>query len=236
MTQIWQSSRWNGWNSITPESPSTLPFPMLWFIFMHILNGQIPSDSQVLYCSQKWFWLGNRALAQMLMLFRYLKWGVIDNNFIILWLIAGTTHPAFVCDEILMKQLSSYAMVCVYLLCYITTLHVKHWSIILCNSVVSCQQFPFGCCWCREMIWYPNGCLSPPQMKSTEVDQGLFTDSYCKVCSAQLISESQRVAHYEVRKTTCSLLWGSLTPPPTHTHTPSLGYLRKTSSNTPSVN
>lgn len=36
-------------------------------------------------------------------------------------------------------------------------------------------------------------------MKSTEVDQGLFTDTYCKVCSAQLISESQRVAHYEVR-------------------------------------
>ncbi|XP_016369938.1 zinc finger matrin-type protein 4-like [Sinocyclocheilus rhinocerous] len=38
------------------------------------------------------------------------------------------------------------------------------------------------------------------QMKSTEVDQGLFTDSYCKVCSAQLISDSQRVAHYESRK------------------------------------
>uniref|UniRef100_A0A673L1U4 Zinc finger matrin-type protein 4-like n=1 Tax=Sinocyclocheilus rhinocerous TaxID=307959 RepID=A0A673L1U4_9TELE len=37
-------------------------------------------------------------------------------------------------------------------------------------------------------------------MKSTEVDLGLFTDSYCKVCSAQLISESQRVAHYESRK------------------------------------
>uniref|UniRef100_A0A671QZ86 Zinc finger matrin-type protein 4-like n=1 Tax=Sinocyclocheilus anshuiensis TaxID=1608454 RepID=A0A671QZ86_9TELE len=37
-------------------------------------------------------------------------------------------------------------------------------------------------------------------MKSTEVDPGLFTDSYCKVCSAQLISESQRVAHYESRK------------------------------------
>ncbi|XP_048032623.1 zinc finger matrin-type protein 4-like isoform X2 [Megalobrama amblycephala] len=35
------------------------------------------------------------------------------------------------------------------------------------------------------------------KMKSTEVDPGLFTDSYCKVCSAQLISESQRVAHYE---------------------------------------
>uniref|UniRef100_A0A4W3HEY6 C2H2-type domain-containing protein n=1 Tax=Callorhinchus milii TaxID=7868 RepID=A0A4W3HEY6_CALMI len=27
----------------------------------------------------------------------------------------------------------------------------------------------------------------------------LFTDAYCKVCSAQLISQSQRVAHYEVR-------------------------------------
>ncbi|XDV20933.1 hypothetical protein PO909_026137 [Leuciscus waleckii] len=40
-------------------------------------------------------------------------------------------------------------------------------------------------------------------MKSTEVDQGLFTDSYCKVCSAQLISESQRVAHYEVRPGFC---------------------------------
>ncbi|XP_075881777.1 zinc finger matrin-type protein 4-like [Nelusetta ayraudi] len=38
------------------------------------------------------------------------------------------------------------------------------------------------------------------QMKSTQVDQSLFTDSYCKVCSAQLISESQRVAHYESRK------------------------------------
>lgn len=38
------------------------------------------------------------------------------------------------------------------------------------------------------------------QMKSTEVEQELFTDSYCKVCSAQLISESQRVAHYESRK------------------------------------
>ncbi|XP_078521889.1 zinc finger matrin-type protein 4 [Lissotriton helveticus] len=36
-------------------------------------------------------------------------------------------------------------------------------------------------------------------MKS-EIDQELFTESYCKVCSAQLISESQRVAHYESRK------------------------------------
>ncbi|XP_015982908.1 zinc finger matrin-type protein 4 isoform X3 [Rousettus aegyptiacus] len=34
-------------------------------------------------------------------------------------------------------------------------------------------------------------------MKSSDIDQDLFTDSYCKVCSAQLISESQRVAHYE---------------------------------------
>ncbi|KAG7269435.1 hypothetical protein CRUP_012118, partial [Coryphaenoides rupestris] len=56
-----------------------------------------------------------------------------------------------------------------------------------------------------------SGLLPPPlgqseasgkggKMKSTEVDQGLFTDSYCRVCSAQLISESQRVAHYESRK------------------------------------
>ncbi|XP_067857642.1 zinc finger matrin-type protein 4-like [Heptranchias perlo] len=38
-------------------------------------------------------------------------------------------------------------------------------------------------------------------MKSAgAVDQDLFTNSYCKVCSAQLISESQRVAHYESRK------------------------------------
>uniref|UniRef100_A0A4W4HBM5 C2H2-type domain-containing protein n=1 Tax=Electrophorus electricus TaxID=8005 RepID=A0A4W4HBM5_ELEEL len=37
-------------------------------------------------------------------------------------------------------------------------------------------------------------------MKSAEAEGGLFTDSYCKVCSAQLISESQRVAHYESRK------------------------------------
>jgi hypothetical protein len=36
-------------------------------------------------------------------------------------------------------------------------------------------------------------------MKSSDIDQDLFTDTYCKVCSAQLISESQRVAHYEVR-------------------------------------
>lgn len=44
-------------------------------------------------------------------------------------------------------------------------------------------------------------------MKSSDIDQELFTESYCKVCSAQLISESQRVAHYEVG---CSC---SVTPP-----------------------
>lgn len=41
--------------------------------------------------------------------------------------------------------------------------------------------------------------LAAKQMKSSDIDQELFTESYCKVCSAQLISESQRVAHYEVR-------------------------------------
>uniref|UniRef100_A0A8C0NVG7 Zinc finger matrin-type 4 n=1 Tax=Canis lupus familiaris TaxID=9615 RepID=A0A8C0NVG7_CANLF len=46
------------------------------------------------------------------------------------------------------------------------------------------------------------GPSAPPRslMKSSDIDQDLFTDSYCKVCSAQLISESQRVAHYESRK------------------------------------
>ncbi|KAM4703618.1 zinc finger matrin-type protein 4 [Rhinophrynus dorsalis] len=42
-------------------------------------------------------------------------------------------------------------------------------------------------------------------MKSAEVeveveDGTLFTDTYCKICNAQLISESQRVAHYESKK------------------------------------
>ncbi|XP_058230403.1 zinc finger matrin-type protein 4 isoform X1 [Hemibagrus wyckioides] len=56
------------------------------------------------------------------------------------------------------------------------------------------------------------------QMKSTEVEQGLFTDTYCKVCSAQLISESQRVAHYEVR----TLLFQSVH----HSDFPSVSLLR----------
>lgn len=31
-------------------------------------------------------------------------------------------------------------------------------------------------------------------------DAGLFTESYCNICKAQLISESQRMAHYESKK------------------------------------
>ncbi|XP_045391720.1 zinc finger matrin-type protein 4 isoform X2 [Lemur catta] len=53
-------------------------------------------------------------------------------------------------------------------------------------------------CWRRARCQFPSWALS--LMKSSDIDQDLFTDSYCKVCSAQLISESQRVAHYESRK------------------------------------
>ncbi|KAJ8286780.1 hypothetical protein GJAV_G00043210 [Gymnothorax javanicus] len=42
--------------------------------------------------------------------------------------------------------------------------------------------------------------LDESQMKTTDVQPGLFTDSYCRVCSAQLISQSQRLAHYQSRK------------------------------------
>ncbi|KAJ8347048.1 hypothetical protein SKAU_G00284490 [Synaphobranchus kaupii] len=42
--------------------------------------------------------------------------------------------------------------------------------------------------------------LEDSQMKSSELQQGLFTDSYCRVCTAQLISQSQRLAHYQSRK------------------------------------
>ncbi|XP_029691543.1 zinc finger matrin-type protein 4 isoform X2 [Takifugu rubripes] len=39
------------------------------------------------------------------------------------------------------------------------------------------------------------------KMKSADVvDGGLFTESYCNICNAQLISESQRTAHYESKK------------------------------------
>ncbi|KAL0964626.1 hypothetical protein UPYG_G00326660 [Umbra pygmaea] len=38
-------------------------------------------------------------------------------------------------------------------------------------------------------------------MKSAVVvEGGLFTESYCNICNAQLISESQRTAHYESKK------------------------------------
>nr|XP_046210161.1 zinc finger protein [Oncorhynchus gorbuscha] len=38
-------------------------------------------------------------------------------------------------------------------------------------------------------------------MKSAGVvEGGLFTESYCNICNAQLISESQRTAHYESKK------------------------------------
>eukprot|EP00064_Thunnus_orientalis_P001044 superscaffoldBa00000063_g1045 len=40
---------------------------------------------------------------------------------------------------------------------------------------------------------------SQMKMKSAGVvDGGLFTESYCNICNAQLISESQRTAHYEI--------------------------------------
>ncbi|KAM6972142.1 zinc finger matrin-type protein 4-like [Aplochiton taeniatus] len=41
------------------------------------------------------------------------------------------------------------------------------------------------------------------KMKSADVCDGravVFTESYCNICNAQLISESQRVAHYESKK------------------------------------
>ncbi|KAM8858384.1 zinc finger matrin-type protein 4 isoform 1-T1 [Spinachia spinachia] len=42
---------------------------------------------------------------------------------------------------------------------------------------------------------------SQMKMKSAGVvDGGLFTESYCNICNAQLISESQRTAHYESKK------------------------------------
>lgn len=56
--------------------------------------------------------------------------------------------------------------------------------------------------------------LCHEQMKSSDIDQELFTESYCKVCSAQLISESQRVAHYEVGCSLVTLPRGSVPPPP----------------------
>lgn len=72
------------------------------------------------------------------------------------------------------------------------------------SSNMSCSYLPSvtdsACC-----------LLCCEQMKSSDIDQELFTESYCKVCSAQLISESQRVAHYEVG---CSWYIGWFVTPP----------------------
>lgn len=47
----------------------------------------------------------------------------------------------------------------------------------------------------------PVSVQSQMKMKSADVvDGGLFTESYCNICNAQLISESQRTAHYEVSR------------------------------------
>lgn len=52
--------------------------------------------------------------------------------------------------------------------------------------------FTLFCCFCIFMQVLM-------KMKSVGVvDGGLFTESYCNICNAQLISESQRTAHYEV--------------------------------------
>lgn len=49
----------------------------------------------------------------------------------------------------------------------------------------------------------PVSVQSQMKMKSADVvDGGLFTESYCNICNAQLISESQRTAHYEVSRST----------------------------------
>lgn len=54
------------------------------------------------------------------------------------------------------------------------------------------------------------------QMKSAGVgDGGLFTESYCNICNAQLISESQRIAHYEV---SLHMSHKNTGIPPTHIH------------------
>ncbi|CAM5126902.1 unnamed protein product [Natator depressus] len=53
---------------------------------------------------------------------------------------------------------------------------------------------------CQHSAIYVQDSHHAQEMKSSDIDQELFTESYCKVCSAQLISESQRVAHYESRK------------------------------------
>uniref|UniRef100_A0A671QYW0 Zinc finger matrin-type protein 4-like n=1 Tax=Sinocyclocheilus anshuiensis TaxID=1608454 RepID=A0A671QYW0_9TELE len=73
-------------------------------------------------------------------------------------------------------------------------------SLLVCLIIPPPLQHPstFAKSKCHRFHQFANCHNIRLQMKSTEVDPGLFTDSYCKVCSAQLISESQRVAHYEV--------------------------------------
>ncbi|XP_073808302.1 zinc finger matrin-type protein 4 isoform X2 [Danio rerio] len=72
---------------------------------------------------------------------------------------------------------------------------------VVCGQFFQTEWHPLTCIieTIKDLLKKKNH-LRQEWMKSTEVDQGLFTDSYCKVCSAQLISESQRVAHYESRK------------------------------------
>uniref|UniRef100_A0A3Q1B2K6 U1-type domain-containing protein n=1 Tax=Amphiprion ocellaris TaxID=80972 RepID=A0A3Q1B2K6_AMPOC len=53
----------------------------------------------------------------------------------------------------------------------------------------------------NDPIMSHNNRQSQMKMKSAGVvDGGLFTESYCNICNAQLISESQRTAHYESKK------------------------------------
>uniref|UniRef100_A0A4W5KND7 Zgc:171482 n=1 Tax=Hucho hucho TaxID=62062 RepID=A0A4W5KND7_9TELE len=55
----------------------------------------------------------------------------------------------------------------------------------------------------KVIHWFKCVCLFCVclQMKSAGVvEGGLFTESYCNICNAQLISESQRTAHYESKK------------------------------------
>ncbi|XP_043912158.1 uncharacterized protein LOC122789044 [Protopterus annectens] len=45
-----------------------------------------------------------------------------------------------------------------------------------------------------------NNKYSNPMKSASAGDNNLFTEQYCNICNAQLISESQRVAHYESKK------------------------------------
>ncbi|KAJ8248393.1 hypothetical protein GJAV_G00241560 [Gymnothorax javanicus] len=59
------------------------------------------------------------------------------------------------------------------------------------------DAFAVGGFWCH----FQGRSRHRVKMKSAGVsDGGLFTETYCNICNAQLISESQRVAHYESKK------------------------------------